>query len=508
MPEADNDGSEAERDRYQAPALRAGALSHRAPSGVAIVVLSVSAAVTGGLFLWGSRLGIHVPPLVVALVLMGMALVFVSYAIQREMQFRRLASRLNDERVLSVAYSNRVRDLSALVASARTINGVLELDDALSILLDEALGFFQASQGSIMLLDGAGFLQTVCSRGNDRATGARLKLGDSIAGHVALTREPLLIEGKPNPKRFRHLVERDRPVETAMCVPLIHRGELIGVLNVNGDQGRPFKDHDLQLLSVFAGHASIAIANARIFEADRDRLSQLADLNRAKSEVIGSIGEELRVPATVISGGIQALRPVLFDNGDAEQVLRTMEEHALRLAGTVDRLLMEAEVDEKATRAAVGTSDLSELADTVARDFEASGRTILVDAPGPCTVMGDASLLQQVMWNLLDNAFKHGEPPVRLQVRAEDGAGVVSVIDEGPGIAPGDRERIFERFSRLSGSDRKGLGLGLSIVQAVVSACGGRAWAENAPEGGAIFRVALPLLEHLPDPSALREVSA
>lgn len=425
--------------------------------------------------------------------LLGLSLAFVAYALQRQLGHRRMSSELSDERVLSTAYANRVRDLSALVSMVREVGSALELDDVLRILLDEALDFFQGRAGSIMMLDGAGFLQTARARGNDRAMGARLRLGDSVAGHVALTREPLLVRGRPSPKRFRHLVDRDDPVESAMCVPLINRNELLGVLNLNANPQRPFSDHDLQLLSVFAGQAAIAIANARVLFTERTRRSELAELNRMKSDLIATIGRDLRGPLAAFEQQLDALRRRRLHDQESSEIVREMERSLVRITASVDRLFSEADLAQDERTSSFAEADLEQVALSVAQDFERDGRSLVLEVEGPCLVTGEEGLLQQVLWNLLDNAFKYGAPPVTVQVRLDGDNGLLSVTDKGPGIAPGERELIFRRFSRGGRNGPQGMGLGLSIVHGIVSACGGRVWADDADGGGAVFHVALPL---------------
>lgn len=468
----------------------------------ALFALPAATAAFAGVALWrGASLGSRQ---VLGFVLLIVSIAFGLYVTWREARLRSIQAHLDDERVLSSAYSNRVRELSALVSTTRTINGVLELDAALQVLLDEALGVFQGSQGSIMLLDGAGFLQTVGAVGNERANDARLMIGDSVAGHVALTREPLLLTGRANPERFKHLVEREEPIESAMCVPLLHRNHLLGVLNVNAGKGRIFSDHDLQLLTVFAGHAAIAIANARAFEKERDGLAELADLNRVKSELISSISHDLRTPLAALRQSVVALGalPGVIDTGS--EIVDGMTDSLTRLSESVDRLLSEAGAQREARAAASASTDLADTARKVTLEYDTGGSgEVTVDAPETCVVNGDAGLMEQVLWNLLDNAFRFGKPPVRMEVRLEEDHGIVSVVDRGPGIAPGDRERIFDRYTE-AGGERSGMGLGLSIVHGIVSACGGRVWADDAEGGGAVFSVALPLVE----PRVKREVGA
>jgi signal transduction histidine kinase len=107
--------------------------------------------------------------------------------------------------------------------------------------------------------------------------------------------------------------------------------------------------------------------------------------------------------------------------------------------------------------------------------------------------MTDPDILQRILTNLIDNALKHGSPPVRVEVWTANDEIHLSVVDAGPGIPSDERERIFERFTRLDGSgNRPGIGLGLPIVRELLAACGGRVWVEAPANGGSAFRVMLP----------------
>jgi two-component system sensor histidine kinase KdpD len=123
---------------------------------------------------------------------------------------------------------------------------------------------------------------------------------------------------------------------------------------------------------------------------------------------------------------------------------------------------------------------------------------VVVDLPGDLPLVPlDAVLLEQVFINLLENAAKYTPPGTPVEISASSGAGVVnvSVADRGPGIPPGEEERIFEKFHRAGDAPPgKGVGLGLTISRGIVLAHGGRIWAENRPGGGAVFRFSLPLV--------------
>jgi signal transduction histidine kinase len=118
-------------------------------------------------------------------------------------------------------------------------------------------------------------------------------------------------------------------------------------------------------------------------------------------------------------------------------------------------------------------------------------REIHVMAPPTAVVVCDREYVRRILDNLVDNAIKYGGPPVRIEVTGEAAHITLSVLDAGRGVAEADREKVFDRFQRLD-SNGHGLGLGLSVVQGLVAEMGGSIRAEEAPGGGAAFRIVFP----------------
>ena len=169
------------------------------------------------------------------------------------------------------------------------------------------------------------------------------------------------------------------------------------------------------------------------------------------------------------------------------------------MTGLVDDLLVLARLDQGRAldRAAV---DLRTIANDAVADARvvAPQRQISLSANGPVVVTGDDTRLRQVMGNLMRNALVHTpqQTAIEVSVAANNGLGLMSVADHGPGLADGDLGRIFEPFYRADPSrsrDSGGAGLGLSIVSAVVGAHGGRVKVRQTDGGGATFEVELPL---------------
>jgi len=206
---------------------------------------------------------------------------FVAAGLQ-EAHLGRLARALTDERVLTAALTNRLQEIELLLDAGREMSAILELPVLLDTILRSATDLLDAGGGSVMLMD-KGELEVAKVQGRDEVLGSRVKLGEGVAGHVAMRREPIVIDGWADQELFPGLTEREPYVEHSMSVPLIDRGELYGVLNVNGPDGRPFTQHDLRALAVFAAQAAAAIANAQVYEAQRSQVAELRD-RRARRE--------------------------------------------------------------------------------------------------------------------------------------------------------------------------------------------------------------------------------
>jgi signal transduction histidine kinase len=429
---------------------------------------------------------------------------FCAYAIEKELHLRRLSRLLIDERVLTSAFSNRLHEVSLLLDAGKAMNSVLELETVLEVILRGAVDLLQARSGSIMLLEGDE-LVSASVIGNDEALESRVTVGEGIAGKVAVWRDAHLINGVPRVEEFPGLQPKAQEVRSAMSAPLIHREELLGVLNVNADIDREFNEYDLRALSLFAEQASSAITNARLYEAERSHVAELLELDLLKTEFVTRVSHELRTPLTSILAAAQtAQRPERL--AEHPEVVGIIERQARQLSTMVEELLTASKLDQDGRPTAPQEVDLAGLTRSVAMDYyEGAGRRMAVEVPEePVEVLADADSMRHVLVNLIDNAMKYGAPPITVRVERGVAQAVLSVIDRGAGVPPDERDRVFDQFHRVRRIDSQpGLGLGLPIVRGLVAAFGGRVWIEDAPGGGAAFRVALPLLHVQSEPAAV-----
>jgi signal transduction histidine kinase len=421
---------------------------------------------------------------------------FAAYVLEKERHLRRLTALLMDERVLTAALSNRLKELAALLDVGKAVNSTLDLETVLGIILGSALDLLDGSSGSIMLLEDEERLRVLCQVGNESASGATTLVGHGIAGQVAAKREPMLITGTVDSGGSRDAVRRDLPVTSAISVPLINRGELLGVLNVNGGSDREFTEYDLRSLTLFAEHAAISIANARLYEAERVHVAELVELDRLKSDFLATVSHELRTPLTAILGCARTMQRRDLAPQVTSEFIRMIDRQGTRLMALIDDILDL----QRAGVNALGQEriDLVATLTEVVRVETCAGRNVTIDSPSHLPVVGDRSALERVFTNLVDNAVTHGGGDVEIVAQwSVDGAAPtvqVSVLDRGPGVDPSEADLIFDRFGRGADSamSRPGIGLGLHLVRTLVEAHGGRVWVEGRQGGGAAFHVVLP----------------
>ena len=224
------------------------------------------------------------------------------------------------------------------------------------------------------------------------------------------------------------------------------------------------------------------------------------ELARLRADFTSSVSHELRTPlAQILLFGETLSMDRVRSDAERRMAADTIVQETRRLIHMVENVLHFARAERGLETPALRALPLAPLVRDAVRAFaplaESAGSSLeLAAVDEAATALADPAALRQVLLNLLDNAVKYGTPgqTVRVAVVRAGARVLVQVNDQGPGVAPGDRERIWAAFERLTRGDaRGGSGIGLAVVRELVALHHGEAWVEDAPGGGARFVVAL-----------------
>lgn len=266
---------------------------------------------------------------------------------------------------------------------------------------------------------------------------------------------------------------------------------------------------DIQYLLTFAIMLAVALIISRLVESIRRQSSAQAALEiaaeteRIRSALLASISHDLRTPLAVMAGASSSLA----ESGDrltaAERhgLAKSIFDQAREMSEHVAKVLQMTRLELGAIKLGRDWASLGEIVGTVLARLEEqmAAHRIILELPDDLPLVRvDATLIEQVLANLLENCAKHTPPGtvVRVRVQRRGGEIVVSVEDYGGGLSDRDVERVFAKFHRgsIEGA-ATGIGLGLAISRAIVRLHAGQAWAERLPAGGTAFRFTLPLEE-------------
>jgi two-component system, OmpR family, sensor histidine kinase KdpD len=304
-----------------------------------------------------------------------------------------------------------------------------------------------------------------------------LQMGQKVVGVMKLQMED-------NPERF-----------------MLHREEGMEKFHINPQA---------TFFWTFLDQATAVIERARL-RRESLRIELLQRTDALRSALLSSVSHDLRTPLSSIKAAASSLlqEDVQWNEEERKSFALSIERESDRLNRLVGNLLDMTRIEGGALKPEKEWYPIYELIhDTLGHmQFLLQGHEVQTHIPDDLPPVGlDYLQMGQVLTNLLENAARYTPPtsPIEITAQVVDGEMMVSIADRGPGIPQFDLERVFDKFYRVLSTARKkkvtGSGLGLAVCLGLVEAHGGRIWAENRPDGGAVFRFTLPLedaeLEH------------
>jgi PAS domain S-box-containing protein len=444
----------------------------------------------------------------------------------------------------------RGEELGALLRATRSIMSGLDLQGILTRIVGEAAEMAGTPHVTVMLVDKpAQVLRLAALAGDPVPAGFTLPLGTDLSGIVAQSGQAVFSEDSPNDPR-NLLAERDRRLGflTYLGLPIMIRGEVLGVLTFDTTGPRQYTREEMAYLASFADMAAMAIENARLYQEIshqalsleqrvQERTRELEAVNRElqgasrhKSEFLANMSHELRTPLNSIIGFAEVLQDPEISPLTEKQArfLRHIHQAGRHLLELISDILDLSKVEAgkltlqpQALSVAITLEDvLVPARDLASKKSQRLASDIEADLP---PLQADPVRFKQICSNLLSNALKFTpkggtitllarkvdwstgqvvnlSPPVdHLTTRPIDRPGEwleITVRDTGIGIKPEDLPRLFQDFVQLESVETKrheGTGLGLALTKRLVKLHGGRIWAASDGEGrGSTFTVLLP----------------
>jgi signal transduction histidine kinase len=414
--------------------------------------------------------------------------------------------------------ADNTQRLVLLFEIAKILATGCDLDAKMPELLNCMLQRLSAADAGLLFRyePSQGYLRVKAAQGYETAMLWQLQiaLGESIPGKALETgRAELYATPETTSAGMATLSSSNRKVlkaatkglgepSSAICIPLITDNTTVGVLLLESfSQPNRFTPDDLDFLCLVTDLLALSIENIQLRD-ELDEVRSSSEANRLKAEVISTLAHEMRTPLTSIKGYSTALllENATFSSQTQREFLQIIDEECDVLQNLIHDLLESSIIDAGFLKLELQPILLPRLAKAAVEEVArlTHQHRFLVDFPPQFPVVdGDSQRVNQVLRNLLDNAVKYSPNGGLIVVRgeAQENEVVISVADQGEGIAPEHLNRLFEKFFRIKsglGHHVAGTGLGLPISQAIVDSHGGRIWAESQLGQGTTFYFTIP----------------
>ncbi|HSD84870.1 MAG TPA: GAF domain-containing protein, partial [Anaerolineae bacterium] len=408
----------------------------------------------------------------------------------------------------------RVNELTILTRIGRRLASTLDLDEILSSVIEEAFNATKAANGEILLYnehENALEVRTVRGLAPDvesRFIGLVVHADEGLVGRVLSSGDALLINDVTKEPDYQEIDSRTR---AELVLPIRQGGLLLGVLNLESPQVNAFSESEMRLLGAMADSAAVAITNARAYEAERQAVERMREVDRLKTQFLANMSHELRTPLNSIIGFSRVmLRGIDGPLTDMQSTdLTSIYNSGQHLLGLINNMLDLSKIEAGKMELAIESVNLVDVGKTVMSTALAlvKDKTVKLEQDVPPdlpTVMADQTRVRQIILNLVSNAAKFTEQgSIRLSMVAMPKEVMISVADTGIGIPHDKIEHIFEEFTQVDASTTRkygGTGLGLAITRKFVEMHKGRIWVESQVGIGSTFNFTLPREQAEPEP--------
>lgn len=411
----------------------------------------------------------------------------------------------SDKQFISLEFSQtslkeRDRRLAILLEMSNHLSSSMQLRDLLTGALAKVREHFEMDAGRIYLLDAESHdLHLAAYDGLDPADLEEVSIEGSFSGKAFRTKSLIAQYVSELEDKERAALLLSKGYEIVICVPLIIRDRVEGVMNLTAGNAIELDQAKIDLLTTIGNQIAVATNNVRLYEELNRKLDDLQEKKDVIKFFAYSISHDLKSPATALYAMAKRLREKSGESLDekgkecCDQIMKTAEQ----MAAMVDKVnayiaAKEAPFDFQVVR-------FKEITGTVRNEFSSilEERKIKWSEPEDLPeIRGDKLALIRVFRNLVDNALKYGGKEmaeIKIGRREKKGALILTFSDNGVGISGADKDKIFEVFQRnYTSRGTPGCGLGLAIVKEVMERHGGRVWLGSDKDRGSTFYLSFP----------------
>ena len=434
-------------------------------------------------------------------------------------QFNRMADQLQGsygrleqkvaERTRDLAQS--ISELQALEEIGRALASSLDVKAVLATIVTRAVELSHADAGAIYSYDAAhNAFELAEAHGLDEAfkkavRATHIAFDASVMGRWTAQRAPILISDLSDAPSFPlKEITLSAGFNSLLFVPLAMPDEIFGALVLQRRDKSEFPTRTVELIQTFAHQSVLAMNNAGLFRKVEQRGRELAVASAHKSQFFANMSHELRTPLNAVLGYSELLADGIYGSmpEKAAEVLERIQSNGKHLLGLINDVLDLSKIEAGQLTLSLDDYSVENVVGSVVSAAGSLAKTKGIElttsiAPGLPIGRGDERRLTQVLLNLVSNAIKFTDTgKVQVDAKAVDGEFNIAVRDTGPGIAPGDRQKIFEEFQQVDNSSTRakgGTGLGLSISRRFIDMHGGRIDLVSTVGVGSTFSVVIPV---------------
>jgi signal transduction histidine kinase/FixJ family two-component response regulator len=423
-----------------------------------------------------------------------------------ERELREVEVRCQRRRADEEAKRN-MEGIKALHEIDLAITSSLDLRSILDVLLEKIDLFLPSTVAAVRLVNRTtGALEAVACRNIEEEewkekTSRTTELDMMILEQNA----PVMVRNaQTDPRSLSPEFLRKHGLVSFLGVPLIAKGEVLGILTFFTTEEHEFTKEEIDFLSALAGQAAIAIHNARLYEEIKKQVVELEKSNKIKDEFLSVISHELRTPLNVTIGYTSVVKDGLFGeiNSEQKEALGKALRHSDDLLEMINAILMVQNVEADLAQLQSGEVSLEDLLDELKTECSVPPEktiSLIWDYPSDLPVVRtDQAKLKHILQSIINNAIKFTEKGhVALVTRYIPQANAVEfrISDTGIGIPAEKLPFIFERFRQLDSSKTRkyaGMGLGLFIVKKFTEMLGGEITLESELDKGSSFTITIP----------------